>query len=439
MYCNVRLSPRTTIGFRDRRKHPSRRFSFRARASTEPGPPSDEPGKEITESQPNLQLPQSVVARLRDTVFGPDTLFVTSVENYGLNGVLFKGNLRGTPSVAYSKLKTRLNEELSSDYKLFLIEDQEEKPVAVVIPAESAETQVVNPAAESFLAVVLGIATICTTLNVNGAELFDAALLTAKFDPTLVTGALPASVAFLAILGAHEIGHIFGAQRAKLEVAFPLFLPAGLGLIGAFGAITRIKSSVPNREALATVAVPGPLAGTGVSLAVVLVGLALTAGGVGGIDIDSASFRESFLIGGLGQVLFGDRLFTAAALSCNPLFVAGWAGLLVNAINAIPAGELDGGKIFLALFGRRAASRMSALSLFLLGIGGISNGLALFWLLLVLTLQRQPVVPCDEELTPLPRNSMLERGAIVALVVPLLILLPYPFAPSLPEIGDFIP
>lgn len=436
MYRSVRPSTQSVF-VSDRRRAPSRRFVSAPRASTESGPPGDEPGKEAIESQPDLQLPRSVVVRLRETVFGPDTLFVTSVENYGANGVLFKGNLRGTPSATYSKLKIRLREELRDDYKLFLIEDQEEKPVALVIPTKSAQTQVVNPLTEGLLAVFLGIGTICTTLNVNGAELFNAALLTVKFDPTLVTSALPASIAFLTVLGAHEIGHIIGAQRAKVELAPPLLLPAGLGLLGSFGAITRIKDSVPNREALATVAVLGPLAGTVVSLAVAVVGLALTAGGVGGIDIDSASFRESLLIGGVGQVLFGDRLFTAAALSCNPLFVAGWAGLLVNAINAIPAGELDGGRIFLALFGRRAASRMSALALFLLGIGGISNGLALFWLLLVLTLQRQPVVPCEEELTPLARNSTLERAAIVALLLPLLILLPYPFAPA--EVGDFIP
>jgi hypothetical protein len=41
-------------------------------------------------------------------VFTFDTFFVTSVENYDANGVLFKGNLRGKAAESQSKLKSRL-------------------------------------------------------------------------------------------------------------------------------------------------------------------------------------------------------------------------------------------------------------------------------------------------------------------------------------------
>ena len=55
----------------------------------------------------NLQLPSEVIQRLRNVIFGFD-FFVTKVENYQANGVIFKGNLRGDPAVAYGRIAARL-------------------------------------------------------------------------------------------------------------------------------------------------------------------------------------------------------------------------------------------------------------------------------------------------------------------------------------------
>lgn len=77
-------------------------------------------------------------------------------------------------------------------------------------------------------------------------------------SPTLLLPALlpvPAAV--------HEAGHWVAARQRSVELAPPLLIPAGLGLLGSFGAITRIKSVVPDRAALGAVATAGPLAGEG--------------------------------------------------------------------------------------------------------------------------------------------------------------------------------
>lgn len=55
----------------------------------------------------SLQLPREVIQRLRNVIFGFD-FFVMSVENYQANGVLFKGNLRAEPSLAYDRIAARL-------------------------------------------------------------------------------------------------------------------------------------------------------------------------------------------------------------------------------------------------------------------------------------------------------------------------------------------
>lgn len=397
---------------------------------------SNESSTVITQST-QLQLPNTIISRIRDTVFTFDTFFVTSVENYGENGVLFKGNLRGQPAATYTKLASRLQSELGTDYALYLLEDQEEKPVVVVIPTEYSQTRV-NEIGELSLAILLSFTTIATTLNIMAdTQLFNAALFTINPDINAIKSAVPGTLATLAILLSHEIGHVLGAGQARLEVGPPVFIPAGLGLLGSFGSITRIKGIVPNRQALCTVTAPGPLLGSATSLLLLGAGFLLTAaGGMGGIEVDSTSFRESLLVGGIAHAVFGDRIFTAASLNCNPLLLAGWSGLIINAINVIPAGELDGGRLVLGLLGRRSASRMSSISLFLLGVLGFGNSLSLFWLLLVLTLQRGPIVPCQEEVTGI-EDETVKIASIVALVLPLLVLIPYPVTTGLEDLPPF--
>ena len=71
----------------------------------------------------------------------------------------------------------------------------------------------------------------------------------------------------------------------------------------------------------------------------------------------------------------------------NPLLLAGWAGLAINCLNLIPVGELDGGRIALALLGRRVSSILGVLTTTALGLSAFNNRMALYWLLVVLLLQ----------------------------------------------------
>ena len=64
-------------------------------------------------SERSLQIPREVIQRLRNVIFGFD-FFVTSVENYQANGVLFKGNIRGDASVAYDRIAARLKVRMVS-------------------------------------------------------------------------------------------------------------------------------------------------------------------------------------------------------------------------------------------------------------------------------------------------------------------------------------
>ena len=92
------------------------------------------------------------------------------------------------------------------------------------------------------------------------------------------------------------------AKKHGAELAPPLIVPAALGVLGTFGAITRIRSTLVNREALLEIGAAGPLAGASLSLALVLIGLAMAQAGVGStLPVDSVAFQDSFLIAVLGE------------------------------------------------------------------------------------------------------------------------------------------
>ncbi len=50
------------------------------------------------------------------------------------------------------------------------------------------------------------------------------------------------------LTGAHELGHSVAAGQKGVELGRPLFVPAGLGFLGSFGAITSFRSTLPNRH-----------------------------------------------------------------------------------------------------------------------------------------------------------------------------------------------
>lgn len=93
----------------------------------------------------------------------------------------------------------------------------------------------------------------------------------------------------------------------------------------------------------------------------------------------------------------------------------------------IATGVLDGGRIAHGLWGRRNASRLSIVSLFLLGVSGVFTTLALYWVLFVVFLQRGPISPQKEELSE-PQSQADRILGFGLLAFSLLVLLPYPGA-----------
>ncbi|CAI5466764.1 unnamed protein product [Closterium sp. Yama58-4] len=382
-------------------------------------PLSSEPPPEFP--SPDLKLPRTVIDTLRDRVFGFDTFFVTDLEPYE-GGVLFRGNLRGDSERAYTKLTARLKEVYGDQYVLFLLEstDQDERPVAVVVPSSSLDP-LPAPVPEWLAAGAFGAVSLFTVLLAYSPSPEFGFIPSMEYLAGPLLEGLPPAMVFVLLMAVHEAGHAIPAKQLGISLSVPYFVPSFQ--LGSFGAITRITSTVKSRSDLISVAAPGPLAGMAASLAVLLLSLLLLRP-EDGVSVNAAAFHDSVLVGGLAKLLLGPQLTEGASLTLSPVTLAAWAALLVNAINCIPAGELDGGRIAMGLFGRKWASRLSLASLILLGITGIFNDVALFWVVLILFLQRGPVTPQANEITP-PSDQAKILGA-AALVLSVLVYAPLP-------------
>lgn len=367
------------------------------------------------------QIPRSVIEVLRDQVFGFDTFFVTGQEPYE-GGVLFKGNLRGDPSKSYSKVNGRLQDKFGDQYKLFLLLNPDDnKPVAIVTLKELVEP---DPAAipEWFAASAFGLVTLYTVLLKNAPAL-QVDFLSTMGNFELLLDGIPGAVVTLAILAAHEAGHIFAAQSVGAKLGVPYLVPSWQ--LGSFGGITRILSTLPKRQDLLKIAAAGPLIGTGSALLLLLIGLALPPSEGQGIIVNGTAFHDSLLVGTLAKAFMGESLKEGVSIGVNPLVLWAWAGLLINGINSIPCGELDGGRISQALWGRKVWSRVNGVCIALLGFSALFSDVSLYWVVLVIFLQRGPITPQAEEVSS--PDSQHAVAGVAVLLLSLLICLPFPF------------
>ncbi|WP_322493913.1 site-2 protease family protein [Chloroflexus sp.] len=253
------------------------------------------------------------------------------------------------------------------------------------------------PPSRLWLAVLLFVLTIFSTMAVGGLEQNESTgQITVNWGH-----ALSFSGSLLAILLAHELGHFFVARRERVAVSYPFFIPMPFFLLGTMGAFIAIKDLVPNRRALLAIGIAGPLAGLVVAIPVLMIGLSISE--VKQVVPMEGSFTEgnSLLYAAIKILIFGRFLPSGGEdVYLHPMALAGWAGLLVTGLNLLPAGQLDGGHIFLALFGPRAARIMSmVVAVALLGLGFLWSGWFIWAVMIALIGQQRS--PLRNEISPL--------------------------------------
>ncbi|XP_076931165.1 putative zinc metalloprotease EGY2, chloroplastic [Bidens hawaiensis] len=171
-----------------------------------------------------ITIPSETIEILKERVFGFDTFFITSRESYQ-RGVLFKGNLRGSPAVSYKKMEKRLQDTFGDEYKLFLlVNPEDDKPVAVVVPRNTLLPETTG-VPEWFAAGAFGLVTICTLLLHNVPAL-QSNLLSVFDNIDLLKDGLPGALVTALVLGVHEITHILVARSEGVKLGVPYFVPS---------------------------------------------------------------------------------------------------------------------------------------------------------------------------------------------------------------------
>ena len=256
----------------------------------------------------------------------------------------------------------------------------------------------------------------------------------------------PFALSLLGILLAHELGHCFMSRYHKTPATLPYFIPFPFSPLGTMGAAILMRGTPKNKRVLFDIGVAGPIAGLVVAIPVLLYGLSLST--LGTIEPNPNGFLEgNSLIYLLAKfVVFGQLLpapvepqgilywlqyfftgrpvpFGGLDVFIHPVAFAGWAGILVTALNLIPAGTLDGGHVIYSLFGDKAKKAFPFIVGLLVILGFFWSGWWL-WAALLFWLGRVNAQPMDQITELDPTRRLIAYSMIVVFI---LVLTPVPF------------
>ncbi len=317
--------------------------------------------------------------------------------------VLIRGAI--FPDYAHGDIRKRL-----AGYRLrSVVEDLGDSQLVRIQTSRTAAARI------PVLPIVLFLTTVLTTLAAG-------ALMEGAVSPADIVKGIPFSATLIGILGVHELGHYFASKKNNVAASLPYFIPAPTW-IGTFGAFIKIKSPILTRRSLMEIGASGPIAGFLVAVPALYLGLSqsqiLPASSDVGIHLGDSLILMALSRLALPPVPQGFDIYL------NSVAFAGWIGLLVTALNLLPIGQLDGGHIAYALFGKKHVliARFAFLPLIPLGFLSVNW---LVWAALIYFVVRLRHPPVVDEVTPLDARHRLAGWA--SLVIFIVCFTPVPFS-----------
>lgn len=240
-----------------------------------------------------------------------------------------------------------------------------------------------------------------------------------KWNPIVIT--LLYAMAFIGILGLHELGHLFLSKKHKMASTLPYFIPGipGTG-VPTFGAIIFATEPMANKDQQFDIGIAGPIFGFVAACIVSVFGVLSSVP----MSLDEFNivfgeqpvlFVEVPLIMNLMMLAFGivsSSQPTVVILS--PLAYAAWFGFLITFLNTLPAWQLDGGHMARSVLPEkwhRIATIMSALIMALLGF------ILMALLVLFFSYGQREIKPLDDVSTISKSRKMIYFLILVMLVL----------------------
>lgn len=268
-----------------------------------------------------------------------------------------------------------------------------------------------------FLALLLLGASVVTTVHVGAIH-----------DPVHAlhskgVAGLTYAIILLGLLGIHELGHFAAARWRRIAASLPIFIPWPMGL-GTFGAFVRLKAPVWDRSDSFDIAAAGPIAGLVVAIPLTLYSLADSQPNLSLAYPHSIAVRSSLLLSMLYKLAKGGPV-PEGMIGVSDLGFAAWIVIFVSALNLLPVGPLDGGRISAALLGAKKTRPIGFATVAAVCVIAIFvwSGL-LFWAALLLIFAFSPPLETLDEFTA-PRAGRYFLGWSLYIFA-VLVLLPAP-------------
>lgn len=257
-------------------------------------------------------------------------------------------------------------------------------------------------------------------------------VITTFFVGVLWLGSFSAGVVYsftvLSILAAHEMGHYIACRWYGVDATLPYFIPVPIPPVGTFGAFIKIKSPIPSRRALFDIGIAGPLAGFVFVIPATLIAFYFAEAAPPPVMGGEYIYFQDPLLFKFFQWLVG----APPNVMLNPVMWAAWIGVFMTSLNLLPVGQLDGGHVTYAVFGRSGNRALAwicyvaviGLALYSAAYGGTWNWVVYAVILtFMLRVGHPPVMDEDE---PLGRARIVV--AFIGLLVFVLSFMPFPIS-----------